>query len=90
MAFLANLKEFTPLNYYLLFNFFLSENWLYKSLSVYLVLGTIIPSENSKFIIIYERAPFKIILFNFNLFSLVKNFNFLLKSLPLNVKSIYI
>jgi len=90
VAFPTDLRESTPSNCYSPSNSSLSEDWLYRSLSAYPVLGTAIPNEDSKLIIVCKSAPFEVVLPNSDSFSLVGGFGSPSEPLPSDVKSIRI
>jgi len=90
VAFPANLKESTPSNCCSPSDSSSLKDWLYRSFSTCPVLGTAIPSENSKLVIVCESAPSGVTLPNSDSFSLVGGFSSPPESSPSNVKSIRI
>ena len=90
VAFPTDLRESTPSNCYSPSNSSLSEDWLYRSLSAYPVLGTAIPSEDSKLVIVCESAPSGVALPDSDSFSLVEGSGSSSESSPSDVESIRI
>ena len=90
VAFLVDLRESTPSNCYSPSDSSLLEDWLYRSLSACPVLGTTIPNEDSKLVIVCDSAPSEVALPDSDSFLLVGGSGSPSETSPSDVESIRI